>query len=134
MSAPRFLKESEKRTLRALEDGRDHMPVQLAATTDRWAIDGTAFEWQGGLYFVWSGWPGTTDGQQNLYIAEMRNPWTLRGDRVLISTPQYSWEKFGLPISFSSSQRCAKVPSCISRNTARMRSFTEASMTRGPET
>ncbi|MFO0790019.1 MAG: PA14 domain-containing protein [Pirellulales bacterium] len=72
---------------------------RLAATTDRWAIDGTVFQWQGVLYFVWSGWPGTTDGQQNLYIAEMRNPWTLRGERALISTPQYSWEKFGLPIN-----------------------------------
>ncbi len=79
--------------------GTFYYKAQLAATTDRWAIDGTAFEWQGSLYFVWSGWPGFTDGQQNLYIAEMRNPWTLRGDRVLISTPQYSWEKYGLPIN-----------------------------------
>lgn len=72
---------------------------QIAAATDRWAIDGTAFEWDGKLYFVWSGWPGFTDGQQNLYIAEMRNPWTLRTDLVLISTPQYAWEKHGLAIN-----------------------------------
>ncbi len=79
--------------------GPFYYKAQLAATTDRFAIDGTAFEWQNTLYFVWSGWPGFTDGQQNLYIAEMRNPWTLRGDRVLISTPQYAWEKNGLPIN-----------------------------------
>jgi GH43 family beta-xylosidase len=79
--------------------GPFYYKAQLAAATDRWAIDGTAFEWQNSLYFVWSGWPGFTDGQQNLYIAEMRNPWTLRGDRVLISTPQYAWEKYGLPIN-----------------------------------
>src|SRR3954471_22260682 len=65
--------------------GPFYYKAQLAATTDRWAIDGTAFQWQNTLYFVWSGWPGFTDGQQNLYIAEMRNPWTLLGDRVLIS-------------------------------------------------
>ena len=52
-----------------------------AAATDRWAIDGTVFEWDNTWYFVWSGWPGSTDGQQNLYIAEMRNPWTL-ADRI----------------------------------------------------
>ena len=72
---------------------------QISAATDRWAIDGTAFEWDGKLYFVWSGWPGFTDGQQNLYIAEMRNPWTLRTDRVLLSSPQYTWEMHGLPIN-----------------------------------
>ncbi len=79
--------------------GPFYYKAQLAATTDRFAIDGTVLEWQNSLYFVWSGWPGFTDGQQNLYIAEMRNPWTLRGDRVLISTPQYAWEKNGLPIN-----------------------------------
>ena len=51
------------------------------------------------LYFVWSGWPGFTDGQQNLYIAEMRNPWTLRTDRVLLSSSTVRWEMHGLPIN-----------------------------------
>lgn len=72
---------------------------QITAPTDRWAIDGTVFEWQNTLYFVWSGWPGFTDGQQNLYIARMQTPWSLSGDRVLLSTPQFAWEKFGLPIN-----------------------------------
>ena len=72
---------------------------QLAATTDRWAIDGTVLETGGLRYFVWSGWPGTTDGQQNLYIAQMSSPTTLVGERAMISTPSYSWEKNGLPIN-----------------------------------
>lgn len=72
---------------------------QLAPTTDRWAIDGTVLEWQGKLYFIWSGWPGFTDGQQNLYIARMSNPWTIDGERMLLATPQYSWERHGLPIN-----------------------------------
>lgn len=64
-------------------------------TTDRWAIDGTVFEaTNGALYFIWSGWPGTTDGLQNLYIAPMSNPWTISGPRVLISTPSLSWESW----------------------------------------
>jgi GH43 family beta-xylosidase len=72
---------------------------QISAATNRWAIDGTVLQWQGKNYFVWSGWPGFTDGRQNLYIAEMLNPWTLATDRVMISTPQYSWEMHGLPIN-----------------------------------
>ena len=31
---------------------------KIAATTDRWAIDGTVLEHNGYAYFVWSGWPG----------------------------------------------------------------------------
>jgi len=39
-------------------------------------------------YFVWSGWEGTRDEAQDLYIgADGRNPWTLAGPRVLISRP-----------------------------------------------
>lgn len=72
---------------------------QIAAATDRWGIDGTAFEWQGSMYFVWSGWPDTTNGQQNLYIAQMDTPWSLSTDRVLLSTPTYTWEKYGLAIN-----------------------------------
>jgi GH43 family beta-xylosidase len=72
---------------------------QLAATTDRWAIDGTVLEWQDQLYFIWSGWPSFTDGRQNLYIAEMSNPWTISGERVLLAEPQYTWEKHGLAIN-----------------------------------
>jgi len=66
---------------------------QITAPTDRWAIDGTVLEWDNKHYFVWSGWEGFTDGQQNLYIAEMRSPWLLNGDRMLLATPQYSWER-----------------------------------------
>jgi GH43 family beta-xylosidase len=72
---------------------------QLAATTDRWAIDGTVLQWQGELYFIWSGWPGTANVQQNLYIARMSNPWTISGERVLLAEPQLSWERHGLPIN-----------------------------------
>jgi GH43 family beta-xylosidase len=61
--------------------------------TDGWAIDGTVLTMpDGALYFVWSGWPGANNGQQNLYIAPMSNPWTLSGKRVLLATPEHAWE------------------------------------------
>ena len=72
---------------------------QIVNSPDRWAIDGTVLQWQGQLYFIYSGWPGTTDGQQNLYIAPMSDPLTISGPRVLLSSPTYAWEKHGLAIN-----------------------------------
>lgn len=62
---------------------------------DHWAIDATVFEQGGSMYAVWSGWEGSVDGTQNLYIARLKNPWTVVGQRVLLSTPDHAWERFG---------------------------------------
>jgi GH43 family beta-xylosidase len=65
------------------------------ASSDRWAIDGTVLEaTNGALYFIWSGWPGTQDGLQNLYIAPMSDPLTISGPRVLLATPNHTWESW----------------------------------------
>ena len=61
-----------------------------------WLVTGVLTAANGQLYFVWSGWPGTTDqGVQNLYIASMSDPLTLSGSRSMISTPTFAWEKNG---------------------------------------
>lgn len=70
---------------------------QITDTSDKWAIDGTIFDYEGQLYFIWSGWRGDDDpGIQQLYIAKMTDPWTIEGERVMISEPTYDWEKNGL--------------------------------------
>lgn len=71
--------------------------AKITPVTDRWAIDGTPFIFNNQLYFVWSGWPGTTNTVQYLYIAKMSNPYTLSTDRVEISRPEFSWETVGDP-------------------------------------
>ncbi len=63
-----------------------------------WAIDMTVFEHNGKLYAVWSGWLEQVDTdatQQHLFIQEMENPYTLKGKRVLLSSPGESWETGG---------------------------------------
>lgn len=65
--------------------------------TDKWAIDGTVFEHNGQMYFLWSGWEGDVDGRQDIYIARMSDPSTIQGNRVMISTPTFDWEKIGYP-------------------------------------
>jgi GH43 family beta-xylosidase len=68
--------------------------------TGGWAIDGTPFvSDEGQLFFLWSGWPGKVDGQQNIYIAQMSNPFTVCGERVLISEPTESWERYEMAIN-----------------------------------
>lgn len=67
--------------------------------TDGWAIDGTTFaDETGQRYFVWSGWPGEVDGQQNLYLAKMASPTQLEGPRVRLAQPDQRWERRGLPL------------------------------------
>ena len=70
---------------------------KISDPTDKWAIDGTVFDHNGQLYFLWSGWEGDVDVQQNIYIAKMSDPWTIQGARVLVSSPTYDWEKIGAP-------------------------------------
>ena len=63
-----------------------------------WAIDMTVIKYRGKLYAVWSGWKKQMDTDatpQQLYIQEMTNPWTLKGKRVLLSSPDESWETGG---------------------------------------
>ncbi|MEO7338257.1 MAG: glycoside hydrolase family 43 protein [Caldimonas sp.] len=69
---------------------------QVTDRTDVWAIDGLVLELKGALYFVWSGWAEATSGfPQGLYIARMRDPWTIVGARRLIAMPDQPWEQAG---------------------------------------
>jgi GH43 family beta-xylosidase len=73
------------------------MKGKVAAATDKWAIDASTFDHNGKSYIVWSGWPADANGEQDIYIALLSNPWTIAGDRVLLSTPTMDWEKRGAP-------------------------------------
>lgn len=68
---------------------------QLSDPTSKWAIDPSVFSNRGKLYLIWSGWQGNENGEQDIYIARLRNPWTIEGRRVRLSAPQFSWERFG---------------------------------------
>lgn len=63
--------------------------------SDKWAIDVSVFENKGQLYMLWAGWEGDENGQQNIYIAKMENPYTIKGERVKVSSPEFDWEKHG---------------------------------------
>ncbi|WDF60768.1 glycoside hydrolase family 43 protein [Flavobacterium sp. KACC 22758] len=75
--------------------GKFEFKGKIAAKTDKWAIDGNVFEHKNQLYMIWAGWEGDTNGQQNIYIAKMKNPLEIEGDRVMISAPTNDWETHG---------------------------------------
>ena len=71
------------------------MKGKLKTPDDKWAIDGSVFEHEGKMYLIWSGWKGDVNGEQDIFIAKMKNPWTVEGPRTLLSEPFYPWEKIG---------------------------------------
>lgn len=68
---------------------------KLTDESDKWAIDATILKFAEKQYLVWSGWESNENVCQNLYIAEMNGPCEISSNRVLISTPEYDWEKLG---------------------------------------
>jgi GH43 family beta-xylosidase len=63
---------------------------------DTWAIDGSILKLDDSLYFLFSSWVGE---YQTLFIAPMENPWTLSGERRLLTRSEYEWEKSGLNVT-----------------------------------
>jgi GH43 family beta-xylosidase len=59
------------------------------------SLDATTFEHNGMRYFVWAQKTREPFSPSNLYIAQMINAWTIKGQQVLISSPEYDWERRG---------------------------------------
>lgn len=83
---------------------------KMSPTTDKWAIDQTVLELDGQLYAIWSGWEGDVNVNQRIYIAKMENPWTISGERVELSKPEYTWEKQGGTPTINEGPQIVKAP------------------------
>ena len=63
------------------------------------SLDTTVFEQNGRWYVIWAQKVGTEDSGikpiSNLYIAELETPTKLKTFHVLLSTPDYDWERDG---------------------------------------
>lgn len=81
---------------------------QITDSTNKWAIDGLAMEHEGKLYFIWSGWEGDANVQQNTYIAPMSDPLAISGPRVLLNEPTEEWERAGGPPYINEGQSILK--------------------------
>ena len=59
------------------------------------SLDATVFENHGEWYYVWAEKVGVGKQISNLYIAKMENGYTLKTVQVMLTTPDYDWERIG---------------------------------------
>ncbi|WP_347835734.1 family 43 glycosylhydrolase [Gracilibacillus sp. JCM 18860] len=63
-------------------------------------LDGSVFEHKGKLYFMYAAY-GDWSGEHGsaVAVAPMSNPWTLDGENVILTYPEYDWEKKGMHVN-----------------------------------
>jgi len=71
---------------------------QVNTNFQSFSLDATTFEHNGKRYLVWAQ-KVDNDTISNLYIAEMSNPWTIKGGQILLSTPDLEWEQRGFYVN-----------------------------------
>lgn len=57
------------------------------------SLDATILENNGERYYIWAEKVGVGIGISNLYIAKMESPTKLKTPQVLLTTPDYDWER-----------------------------------------
>ena len=62
---------------------------------EAFSLDATIFENKGERYYVWAEKVGVGRQISNLYIAKMETPWKLSTVQVMLTTPDYDWERVG---------------------------------------
>jgi len=62
---------------------------------EAFSLDGTVFENNGDHYYVWAEKVGVGRQISNLYIAKMESPYKLATVQVMLTTPDYDWERVG---------------------------------------
>lgn len=71
---------------------------QVNTNFQSFSLDATTFEHGGKRFLVWAQ-KVENDTISNLYIAEMENPWRIKGEQVLLSTPELEWEQIGFHVN-----------------------------------
>lgn len=78
-----------------VEKGKMRAAAEDEFSFQAFSLDATTFEHRGEHYFVWAEKVGVGKQISNLYIAKMENGYTLKTTQVLLTTPDYDWERYG---------------------------------------
>lgn len=62
---------------------------------EAFSLDATIFENKGKYYYVWAEKTGVGKQISNLYISELASANKLKTVQVMLTTPDYDWERFG---------------------------------------
>lgn len=66
---------------------------QLKTRWDSFSLDATTFEHRGTRYLVWAQRDPAAQNNSDLYLAKMDSPTTIVQPQVLLSRPEFDWEK-----------------------------------------
>lgn len=78
-----------------IEKGKMRRAPEDEFSFEAFSLDATVFENKGEWYYVWAEKVGVGKQISNLYIAKMENGYTLKTVQVLLTTPDYDWERVG---------------------------------------
>ena len=78
-----------------IERGKIQSADEDTFSFEGFSLDATIFENRGKRYYVWAEKIGVGTQISNLYIAEMETPLKLKTVQVLLTTPDYDWERQG---------------------------------------
>ena len=78
-----------------VERGKIQSVKEDVFSFEGFSLDATILENKGRIYYIWSEKIGVGKQISNLYIAEMETPLKLKTVQVLLTTPDYDWERQG---------------------------------------
>lgn len=78
-----------------LEMGKMRRAEDDIFSFEAFSLDATVFEHRGEWYYIWAEKVSVGPQISNLYIAKMENGCTLKTVQVLLTTPDYDWERVG---------------------------------------
>ena len=83
--------------------GELNVPTKITGCDDpsinnEWSVGVTFLRHKGKLYIMWVGRFGgkhEAEHWQCIYLAELKNPWTIKGEKHIICRPTLKWETYG---------------------------------------
>lgn len=78
-----------------IEKGKMRRAADDEFSFEAFSLDAHVFENKGEWYYVWAEKVSVGKQISNLYIAKMENGYTLKTVQVLLTTPDYDWERVG---------------------------------------